>query len=165
MKHKVKMGIGFDAHKFSEDSGNKDNHIILCGVEVPCKFAIIAHSDGDVALHALTDAILGSIAEGDIGVHFPPTDEKWKNVKSDQFVKFAQKLLHDKGGSINNIDITLICEIPKLSPYRDEFRNSLSNILNMPKEDISIKATTTEKMGFTGRSEGIACQAAVCVSF
>jgi 2-C-methyl-D-erythritol 4-phosphate cytidylyltransferase/2-C-methyl-D-erythritol 2,4-cyclodiphosphate synthase len=164
MKGKVRIGIGFDAHKFSKESDGNEQSIMLCGVKVPCKFGIIAHSDGDLALHALTDAILGSISAGDIGEHFPPSDQKWKNANSDQFAKFAHQLLRDKGGVINNIDITIICETPKISLYKTQFIKKLAEILEILEEDISVKATTTEKMGFTGREEGIACQAAVCVS-
>lgn len=164
MKSKVKIGIGFDAHKFSKVPDDKDCNIILCGVTVPSKFSIEAHSDGDLVLHALTDAILGSISAGDIGMHFPPSDQKWKNSNSTQFVQFANKLLHNKGGNINNVDITIICETPKISLHRDKFIKSIANILDVPEEDVSVKATTTEKMGFTGREEGIACQVAVCVS-
>jgi len=160
---KIRVGIGYDAHRFTESpDGNK---VILCGVEIPCKYSIIAHSDGDVALHALTDAILGSISAGDIGIHFPPSDERWKNADSKQFLKFANQLLLDKGGSINNVDLILICEVPKISPHKDKFIKSIASILGISEEDVSVKATTTEKMGFTGREEGIACQAIVCVSF
>lgn len=162
MRNKTKIGMGYDAHKFS-DTGSQST-IVLCGVTIPCKYSIIAHSDGDLALHALTDAILGAISAGDIGIHFPPSDPKWKNANSDQFVKFAINLVREKGGVINNVDITIICETPKISPHRDSFVKSLAQILEIPEEDVSVKATTTEKMGFTGREEGIACQAVVCIS-
>lgn len=162
MGSKIKVGMGYDAHRFS-DNGSQSG-IVLCGVNVPCKYSIIAHSDGDLALHALTDAILGAISAGDIGMHFPPSDPQWKNAKSDQFVKFAINLVREKGGMINNVDITLICETPKISPHKESLIKSLAQILEISEEDVSVKATTTEKMGFTGREEGIACQAIVCIS-
>jgi len=162
MRSKIKIGMGFDAHRFS-DNGNQSG-IVLCGVRIPCKYSIIAHSDGDLALHALTDAMLGAISAGDIGMHFPPSDPKWKNTQSAQFVKFAINLVKEKGGVINNVDITIICETPKISTHRDAFIKSLAQILEIPEEDVSVKATTTERMGFTGREEGIACQAVVCIS-
>lgn len=161
-EEKVKTAMGFDAHKFKE-SANSDNHIMLCGVAIPCKYEIVAHSDGDVALHALTDAMLGTISEGDIGSHFPPSDQKWKGAASDQFVKHARDLLKQKNGRINNIDLTIICETPKVGKFRDQMRMQIANILEIPIEDVSIKATTTEGMGFTGRREGIACNALVSV--
>ena len=160
MVGKVKVGIGYDVHRFTEvDNGM----VMLCGIKIPCKYGIIAHSDGDVVLHALTDAILGAISAGDIGIHFPPSDLQWKNADSKQFLRFANKLLLDKGGVINSVDILIICETPKISPHREKFIKSIASILEIPEEDVSVKATTTEKMGFTGREEGIACQAAVCI--
>ncbi len=158
---KIKVGIGFDAHKF--EKSNNDNHIILCGIKIPSEFSIQAHSDGDVALHAITDAILGAIGQDDIGFHFPPTDNKWKGVTSEIFVKHALKLVKEAGGKINNVDITIIAETPKITPYRAELRKNLAMILSMNESDVNIKATTTEKMGFTGRKEGIACQALATV--
>lgn len=160
-KHRV--GIGFDAHRFIDPKDPINNSIMLCGYSVPSKYSVIAHSDGDVALHALTDALLGAISAGDIGIHFPPTDQKFKDSASKDFVIFAHNLIKQKGGSINNIDITIISETPKISPYREKLVKSLSEILDISTEDISVKATTTEKMGFTGREEGIACQAIVSI--
>ncbi len=160
-KHKV--GIGFDAHKFGVAQNQENNKIMLCGVSIPSKYSIVAHSDGDVALHALTDALLGTIGAGDIGIHFPPTDPKWKNVSSDQFVIFARDLIKEKGGSINNVDITIISETPRIGQHRHLLVQRLSEILEMPLEDINIKATTPERMGFTGREEGIACQAVASI--
>jgi 2-C-methyl-D-erythritol 4-phosphate cytidylyltransferase / 2-C-methyl-D-erythritol 2,4-cyclodiphosphate synthase len=160
MKTKVKIGIGYDAHRFAEDG----NFVMLCGVKVASHCGIIAHSDGDVALHALTDALLGAIGESDIGHHFPPSDTKWRNTDSKFFLKFANDLLKKKGGEISNIDLIIICETPKISIHRKNIIKSLAEILEISELDINVKATTTEGMGFTGRKEGIACQASVCVS-
>ena len=128
----------------------------LCGVPIKCEFSLIGHSDADVALHSLTDAILGTIALGDIGDHFPPSDQKWKNAKSEKFLLFALNELNKLGGVLQHIDITIICEQPKIKPYKLIMREKLSQICNLPIKQISVKATTTEKLGFTGRSEGIA---------
>lgn len=162
-KYITRVGIGFDAHRFSvpKDGGGS---IMLCGVCVPCEFEIIAHSDGDVALHALVDALLGAIGEGDIGIHFPPTDMRWKSAASDKFVTFALEKIIEKNGHINNIDLTIIAETPKISQYRVQFIKRLSEILSIPKDLINVKATTTEGMGFAGRKEGIACQAIASLS-
>lgn len=158
---KIRIGSGFDVHKFGE--AKEGTEVVLCGVKVPCRFPIIAHSDGDVAFHALTDAILGAIAEGDIGIHFPPSNPDLKDMDSEEFLKFAVEKLKEKSGIINNIDITIIAETPKISPHRSKFVSNLSRILALPESDISVKATTTEKLGYTGRKEGIACHAVVCV--
>ena len=158
---KVRIGSGFDVHKFAEKKEGAE--IALCGVKVPCDFPVIAHSDGDVALHALTDAVLGAISEGDIGVHFPPSNQDFKGMDSESFVKFACRKLKEKGGSINNVDITIISEAPKISPYREKFISRLSEMMGIPESDVSVKATTTERLGFAGRREGIACHAIVCV--
>ena len=152
---RVKTGMGYDVHRFS-DSGD---HLMLCAVRVPFERGVASHSDGDVALHALVDAILGALAEGDIGVHFPPSDEKWRDAKSEIFVTHAMKLLAAKGGILDHVDITLICEQPKLSPHRDEMKSRLISLLGLAPDAISLKATTTERLGFTGRAEGIAAQA------
>ncbi len=159
----IKVGSGFDAHRF-QTTTKADNTIMLCGITVPCQYEIIAHSDGDVALHALTDALLGTIGAGDIGQHFPPSDNKWKNAASDQFVKFVCGLLKEKNAVINNVDITIIAETPRIGKYREQMRETLAAILEIDQENINIKATTTEGMGFTGREEGIACNAVVTVS-
>ncbi|MBP9791813.1 MAG: 2-C-methyl-D-erythritol 2,4-cyclodiphosphate synthase [Rickettsiales bacterium] len=159
----IKVGSGFDAHRF-QTTTKADNTIMLCGIAVPCQYEIIAHSDGDVALHALTDALLGTIGAGDIGQHFPPSDNKWKNAASDQFVKFVCGLLKEKNAVINNVDITIIAETPRIGKYREQMRETLAAILEIDQENINIKATTTEGMGFTGREEGIACNAVVTVS-
>jgi 2-C-methyl-D-erythritol 4-phosphate cytidylyltransferase/2-C-methyl-D-erythritol 2,4-cyclodiphosphate synthase len=159
----TKVGSGFDAHRF-QTTTKEDNTIMLCGVAVPCKYEIIAHSDGDVALHALTDALLGTIGAGDIGQHFPPSDNKWKNAASYQFVKFAWGLLKEKNATINNVDITIIAETPRIGKYREQMREALAKILEIDQDNINIKATTTEGMGFTGREEGIACDAIVTIA-
>ena len=163
-KFRTKIGMGFDAHKFGPHNANT-THIMLCGIPIPCKYSIIAHSDGDVALHALTDALLGAIAAGDIGMHFPPNDPKWKNAPSEQFVIFAKNLIMAKGGIINNVDITIISQTPKISEYRDKCRTAISRILEISIDCVSVKATTTDHLGFTGREEGLACQAVASVLF
>ncbi len=157
----TRTGQGFDVHGFSD--GNAEN-IRLCGVDIPHNKSLKGHSDADVALHALTDAILGAIGEGDIGTHFPPSNQDFKNMDSAVFVRHAMKLLRDKGGELINTDITIICETPKIGAYRAEMVDRLSDIMGVSKERINIKATTTEKLGFTGRGEGIAAQAIVNIS-
>lgn len=163
MKKEIyKIGMGFDAHRF-ELSMDPDNFIMLCGVKVPCEYSIIAHSDGDVALHALTDALLGTIAAGDIGMHFPPSDIRWKNANSTHFVRHACDLIEAKGGQINNVDLTIIGQTPRISSYRLQMQDSLARMLKTSLDNINIKATTTEEMGFTGRKEGIAAQAVASI--
>lgn len=134
---------------------------MLCGVPVPFARGVVSHSDGDVALHALVDAILGALGEGDIGIHFPPNEEKWRNAKSGIFVAHALDLLTARRGTLDHVDITLICERPKLKNYRATMQTHLASILGLPQSSINLKATTTEKLGFTGREEGIAAQAVV----
>lgn len=154
-------GIGFDVHALKPVSHN--HHLVLCGVAIPAHFEIIAHSDGDVALHALVDALLGAIGSGDIGEHFPPADARWKNANSIQFVDHALQLCREKNALIVNVDITLICEQPKITPHKKAMREKLAAILQLDINRINIKATTTEKLGFLGRSEGVAAQAIVSV--
>lgn len=158
MTGETRIGTGFDVHAFGE--GDK---VILCGVEIPHDQALEGHSDADVALHAVTDALLGAIAEGDIGSHFPPSDPQWRGAPSRVFLEHAAALVTGRGGSIGNIDLTIICEAPKVGPHRGEMRQSLSEILKIEAGRVNVKATTTEKLGFTGRGEGIAAQAAVTV--
>ena len=158
MTEETRIGIGFDVHAFGD--GNK---VILCGIEISHDRALEGNSDADVALHAVTDALLGAIAEGDIGSHFPPSDPQWRGAPSRIFLEHAASLVAGRNGSIGNIDLTIICEAPKVGPHRDAMRQSLSEILNIEPGRISVKATTTEKLGFTGRGEGIAAQAAVTV--
>lgn len=161
---KVKVGCGFDAHKFA-DTRDEANFLMLGGVKVPHPYKLTAHSDGDLVLHALVDAMLGTVAGGDIGLHFPPSDPQWKGCDSSHFLKFANKMIKEKSGTINNVDITIICEAPRLSTYRSIIQQRIAELLEISAEDVNIKGTTTEKMGFTGRKEGIACQAVICVSF
>lgn len=151
-----RIGSGFDVHAF--ETGNC---VILCGVEIPHSHKLKGHSDADVAWHALTDALYGALAMGDIGTHFPPTDAKWKGVASNVFLNHAKHLADEKGYVVANVDFTIICEAPKLKPHNEAMRTSTSQILGIPIDCISVKATTTEKLGFTGRKEGIAAQANV----
>lgn len=160
----TRVGMGFDAHRFLPTSNGPSNTIMLCGVEVPSAYDIEANSDGDVALHALVDALLGSVAAGDIGMHFAPNDPQWKGAKSSIFVTYALKLLHEKGAELINIDITIITEKPYISPHRQAMREKLSELLALDIERVSVKGKTTEKMGFLGREEGIAAQAIVSIA-
>jgi 2-C-methyl-D-erythritol 4-phosphate cytidylyltransferase/2-C-methyl-D-erythritol 2,4-cyclodiphosphate synthase len=132
---------------------------MICGVAVPHAVNVTAHSDGDVGLHALCDAIFGALADGDIGSHFPPSDERWRDATSDQFLAFACNRAHAVGAQISNLDVTLICEQPKITPHRDAMRTRIAEICALPVSHISVKATTSEGLGFTGRREGIAAQA------
>jgi len=150
----TRTGFGFDAHRF----GNGD-HVFLCGVRIPHERGLEGHSDADAGLHALTDALLGAISAGDIGQHFPPTDERWKGAASSLFLEHAAALVREAGGTIINCDVTLICEAPKISQHREAMRARIAEILQIDISRISVKATTTEGMGFTGRREGIAAQA------
>ena len=152
-------GLGYDVHAL--ERLDHPNFIMLCGIPVPCQFKLIAHSDGDVGLHALVDAILGAIGAGDIGEHFPPSDPKWKNADSSQFVLHAMQLCAEKKAVLVNADITLICETPKISAFKKAMRDHVAALLNCNR--VNIKATTTEKLGFLGRSEGIAAQAIVSI--
>tara|TARA_Y100001936_G_C15560828_1_gene402222 strand:+ start:52 stop:537 length:486 start_codon:yes stop_codon:yes gene_type:complete len=155
----VRLGNGFDVHAFTEG-----NEITLCGINIPFSKKLLGHSDADVGLHAVTDAIYGAIAAGDIGTHFPPSDPKFKNASSDLFLKHAVQLTNQLGYEINNVDCTIICEQPKIGPLSEKMRTSISEIMGLDKQRISVKATTSEKLGFTGREEGIAALATVTVS-
>ncbi len=152
----TRVGQGVDAHRFGPGDG-----CWLCGVLVPHSEGLVGHSDADAGLHALTDAMLGAIGEGDIGDHFPPTDPQWKGAASDKFLLHALELVHARGGRVLNADVTLICERPKVKPYRAAMRQRLAGLLDLPLDRVSVKATTMEEMGFTGRREGLAAQA-VC---
>jgi len=154
----VCIGQGFDAHRFGPG-----DEVTLCGVKIPHDQALVGHSDADAGLHALTDALLGAIGQGDIGDHFPPTDPQWRGVDSAVFLQHAAKLVADAGGRIANLDVTLICERPKIKPHRDAMRARLADLLDLDLARVSVKATTTEEMGFTGRREGLAAQAIVSV--
>lgn len=149
---------GFDVHKFGPG-----DHVWLCGIKVPHDHGLIGHSDADAGLHALTDALLGTIAAGDIGDHFPPSDERWRGAASDQFLAHAATLVRERGGRIDHVDVTLICERPKVGPHREAMRARIAEILGLGIDRVSVKATTTEKLGFTGRQEGIAAQAMASV--
>jgi 2-C-methyl-D-erythritol 4-phosphate cytidylyltransferase/2-C-methyl-D-erythritol 2,4-cyclodiphosphate synthase len=154
----IRVGQGYDVHAFAPG-----DHIWLGGVSIPHTHSLAGHSDADVLMHALTDALLGAICEGDIGKHFPPSDQKWKGASSEIFLSHACTLIKDKGGAIANVDVTIICEAPKIGPHRDEIRSKLAQIMSLDIERISIKATTTERLGFTGRKEGIASLALATV--
>ena len=155
----VRLGNGFDVHAFTEGS-----ELTLCGIKIPFSKKLLGHSDADVGLHAITDAIYGAIAAGDIGTHFPPNDPKWKDASSDIFLKHAVQLADKLGYQINNVDCTIICEQPKIGPLSDKMKTSISKIMELDKNRISVKATTSEKLGFTGREEGIAALATASVS-
>ena len=148
---KVRLGNGYDVHKFGPG-----DHVVLCGVKVPHDQTLMGHSDADVGMHAITDAIYGALAAGDIGRHFPPSDPQWKGAASEIFLKHAVQLARDAGFVISNVDCTLVCEFPKIGPHAEAMRATLADIMDLPIEDISVKATTSEKLGFTGRGEGIA---------
>ena len=153
---KMRIGHGFDVHKFGGDAP-----LMLGGVNVPHEMGLVAHSDGDVVLHAISDAILGAMALGDIGRHFPDTDEAYKGADSRELLKCCYQLAENKGYVLNNLDVTIIAETPKLSPYIDDIRSCLALDLQCEIDQINVKATTTEKLGFTGRKEGIAVEAVV----
>ena len=153
-----RTGFGFDVHRFV--SGD---HIWLCGVRVAHDHGLEGHSDADAALHALTDAILGALSAGDIGKHFPPSDVKWRGAPSRVFLEHARDLLRNASGAIVHCDVTLICERPKIGPHRDAMRERIAEILGIDIARVSVKATTTEGLGFAGRGEGLAAQAVVTV--
>ena len=154
----VRIGNGFDVHKLSV--GKK---IKICGIEITHNRQLIGHSDADVGLHSLTDALLGAIGKGDIGIWFPPDQEKWKNANSEIFVKKAIELMQKEEFLISNIDITFICEKPKIIDYRDLMTNKISEICDLDPTKINIKATTSEQLGFTGREEGIAVLTSILI--
>ena len=161
-RFETRVATGYDVHKFRPWGDNETRRkIMICGVEIEHDAAIEAHSDGDVGIHALCDAIFGCLADGDIGSHFPPNDEKWKNVNSEIFLEYAIRKVIDARAKINFLDITLICELPKIGPERIKMKKRLASICNLPIERISIKATTSETLGFTGRKEGLSAIATV----
>ena len=151
---KVRLGNGYDVHKFGPG-----DHVVLCGVKVPHDQGLVGHSDADVGMHAITDALYGALAAGDIGRHFPPSDPQWKGADSAVFLRHAVQMARDAGFGISNVDCTLVCEFPKIGPHADAMRAALADIMGLSVEDISVKATTSEKLGFTGRGEGIAALA------
>ena len=150
----IRTGTGYDVHAFGDG-----DHLMICGVRVPHHRGFLAHSDGDVGLHALVDAILGALADGDIGSHFPPSDIKWKGASSDKFLKYAAERVAARGGRIANLEVTLICERPKIGPLRDAMRARIAEIAGLDISRVAVKATTSERLGFTGREEGIAATA------
>jgi 2-C-methyl-D-erythritol 4-phosphate cytidylyltransferase / 2-C-methyl-D-erythritol 2,4-cyclodiphosphate synthase len=154
----LRVGQGLDAHRFGPG-----HSVMLCGVEIAHTAGLVGHSDADAGLHALTDAVLGAIGEGDIGDHFPPSDPKWKGAPSDQFLAHAVGLVAARGGRIVNIDVTLICERPRIKPHRDAMRRRLADLTGLSLDAVSVKATTTEGMGFAGREEGLLAQAVAMV--
>ena len=154
----TRVGMGFDVHRFGPG-----DHLMLGGVAVPHAQGVVSHSDGDVVLHAIVDALLGAMAAGDIGTHFPPTDEAWRDAESALFVAHALKLLAERGGQLSHVDVTVICQRPRIGPHRVAMLARLSDVLDLDLARISLKATTTERLGFTGRGEGIAAQAVATV--
>ena len=155
----TRVATGYDVHAFGQGDA-----VMLCGVHIPHTHALHGHSDADVALHALTDALLGTIGAGDIGVHFPPSDARWRGANSEIFLKHAASLIAERGGEIVHVDISLICEGPRIGPYRDAMRARITELLGLCVESVSIKATTNEGLGFIGRGEGIAAMATATVS-
>ncbi len=159
MAIETRTGQGFDVHTFGDGSA-----VWLCGVEIPHDRALVGHSDADVGLHALTDALLGTIGDGDIGEHFPPSDPKWKGASSDQFLVDAVRRVHDKGGRIVNVDVTLVCEAPRIGPHREAMQERIAELAGIGATRVGVKATTNEKMGFIGRGEGIVALAIATVA-
>ncbi len=158
-----RTGMGFDVHRLEPADPEDGGGLVLMGLSLPEPFRMVGHSDADVGLHAITDALLGALASGDIGSHFPPSDPTWKGADSAIFLIHALEEIERAGGKILHVDATLICERPKIGPYRNAMRERLSALLHLPLQRVSIKATTTERLGFTGRGEGIAAQAVVTV--
>jgi 2-C-methyl-D-erythritol 4-phosphate cytidylyltransferase/2-C-methyl-D-erythritol 2,4-cyclodiphosphate synthase len=154
----VRTGNGFDVHAFVDG-----DHVMLGGVRIPHTHGVTGHSDADVALHALVDAILGALAEGDIGQHFPPSDPQWRGASSDRFLAFACERVRARGGLISNLDVTVVCEAPRVSPHRDAMRARIAAIAGIGADRVGVKATTSEKLGFTGRGEGIVAMATATV--
>ncbi|MGY9001385.1 MAG: bifunctional 2-C-methyl-D-erythritol 4-phosphate cytidylyltransferase/2-C-methyl-D-erythritol 2,4-cyclodiphosphate synthase [Rhodospirillales bacterium] len=155
----TRTGLGFDVHQFCDGDS-----VTICGVKVQFEQSLLGHSDADVGLHAITDAILGAIGEGDIGMHFPPSDPQWKGEPSDTFLRHAGNLVNKRGGSLSNIDLTIICEKPKIGPHREKMRARIAEILGISLDRVGLKGTTTERLGFTGRGEGVAAQAIATVN-
>jgi len=154
----IRVGSGIDVHAFGPG-----DHVTLGGVRIAHSQGVKAHSDGDVLLHALCDALLGAAGLGDIGQHFPDTDPQWKGVASEGFVRHALRLLTDRGYRVINVDLTLCCEAPRLAPHRDAIRDTVARLLQLPVDAVNLKATTTEKLGFLGRAEGLAAFATVLI--
>ncbi len=155
----IRIGTGYDVHAFCEG-----DYLTLGGLKIPFDKAFAAHSDGDVLIHAICDALLGALALGDIGQHFPPNDDKWKNTDSSVFLKHIVGLIEEQGYQVNNIDCTIICEQPKMQPHIVNVRENLAKIMDLDINQVSIKATTTEQLGFAGREEGVEVQAVCLIS-
>lgn len=158
----IRVGTGFDVHAFEAAPSNRK--LILCGIEIEHELALAGHSDADVGLHAITDALMGAAGLGDIGEHFSPTDAHFKNMDSAIFLERTKQLLDQQGANINNIDVTLICETPKIGPYKKQMEQRIAEILEIGAAQVNVKATTTERLGFTGRGEGIAAQAIASIT-
>jgi 2-C-methyl-D-erythritol 4-phosphate cytidylyltransferase/2-C-methyl-D-erythritol 2,4-cyclodiphosphate synthase len=154
----VRTGNGFDVHAFADG-----DHVMLAGIRIPNSRGVTGHSDADVALHALVDAILGALAEGDIGTHFPPSDPQWKGAASERFLAFACERVRKRGGMIAHLDVTVVCEAPRISPHRDAMRGRIAEIADVAIERVAVKATTSEKLGFAGRGEGIFAMATATI--
>jgi len=154
----TRTGSGFDAHRFGDGNG-----LMLGGINIPFDKSLLGHSDADVVLHAATDAVLGALADGDIGIHFPPSEPAHKDAPSDIFLRFAISRLQQRLGRLLHLDLTVICEQPKLSVHRDAMRARIAEIADVSLDRVGVKATTTEGLGFTGRGEGIACQAVATI--
>ena len=154
----VRTGNGIDVHAFGPG-----DHVIIAGIRIPHSQALTGHSDADVGLHALTDALLGALADGDIGSHFPPSDPQWRGASSDRFLAFAVERVAARGGRISHLDLTIVCETPKIGPHRDAMRASIARIAGIDIGRVAVKATTSERLGFTGRGEGIAAYASATV--
>ncbi|MEM7652174.1 MAG: bifunctional 2-C-methyl-D-erythritol 4-phosphate cytidylyltransferase/2-C-methyl-D-erythritol 2,4-cyclodiphosphate synthase [Pseudomonadota bacterium] len=158
-QEEFRTGSGFDVHRFGPGE-----QVTLCGVSIPHTHGLVGHSDADVGLHVLVDALLGAIGAGDIGQHFPPTDDRWKGADSAAFLRHAGQIVSARGGRVVNVDVTIICERPKVGPYRDAMRSRIAEILEISEDRVNVKGTTTEKLGFTGRGEGIAGLASATVA-
>ena len=150
----IRIGQGYDVHAFGQG-----DHVVLGGVRIAHERGVVAHSDGDVVIHALCDALLGALALGDIGVHFPPSDDRWKDADSRQFLRHCRALLAERGWVVGNADVTVVCERPKVAPHAAAMRANLAADLGVDVDAVSVKATTSEKLGFTGRGEGLAAMA------
>ena len=150
----IRTGNGFDVHAFAAG-----DHVMLCGVKIPHEQGLVGHSDADVGLHTVTDAIYGALAAGDIGTHFPPSDPQWKGAESHIFLRHAAKMARDQGFTLTHVDCTLICEHPKVGPHAAAMREVVAEMIGIEVGRVSVKATTSERLGFTGRGEGIACMA------
>lgn len=157
MSTPIRIGQGYDVHAFGDG-----DHVVIGGVRIAHERGVLAHSDGDVVLHALCDAMLGALALGDIGRHFPPSDPQWKGADSRRFLRHCDGLLRARGWRVGNADVTVVCERPKIGPHADAMRANIAADLGIDVDDVGVKATTSEKLGFTGRGEGIAAQA-VCL--